>query len=142
MRRTVMTFFVLTSLSTTGLSTVSAAVWLGADAGISGFGVHAGTSLLSIPLIGRLGVEASAERAWNASLANRYAAGVTLRDLNIPITKVDAFATVGAEYTNSFGVYGEGGLRGPLLGPAGWRAYVRGSTAGHYGAGVGLELRF
>ena len=123
-------------------STAGAAVWLGADAGVTGFGVHAGTSVLSIPLIGRLGLEGSAEKGWTSAMANRYAAGVTLRDLNIPISRVDAFATVGAEYRNSFALYGEGGLRGPLLGPAGWRAYVRGSTAGTLGAGVGIELRF
>ncbi|THF88270.1 hypothetical protein E7T09_03425 [Deinococcus sp. KSM4-11] len=123
-------------------TTAGATTWLGADVGTSGFGVHAGFSLLRIPIIGAIGVEGSAEKAWNTSLANRYAAGVTLRDLNIPITKVDAFATVGAEYSNAFALYGEGGLRGPLLGPAGWRAFVRASTAGHYGAGVGLELRF
>ena len=123
-------------------STAGAAVWLGADAGVTGFGVHAGTSVLSIPLIGRLGLEGSAEKGWTSAMASRFAAGVTLRDLNIPISRVDAFATVGAEYRNSFALYGEGGLRGPLLGPAGWRAYVRGSTAGNLGAGVGIELRF
>lgn len=132
----------LLALALLAMSTASATTWLGADAGTSGFGVHAGFSVLRVPLIGALGVEGSAEKAWNTSVANRYSAGVTLRDLNIPITRVDAFATVGAEYVGSFALYGEGGLRGPLLGPAGWRAYLRASTAGHYGAGVGLELRF
>ena len=71
-----------------------------------------------------------------------YALGATLRDINLPITRVDAFATAGGEYVNRFGVYAEGGVRGPLLGPAGWRAYVRSGTASGFGAGVGVELRF
>ena len=89
-----------------------------------------------------MGLEGAAEKGWSSTASNRYAVGATLRDLNIPITRVDAFATVGAEYSNSFALYGEGGLRGPLLGPAGWRAFVRGSSAGRFGAGVGIELRF
>ncbi|KQR41103.1 hypothetical protein [Deinococcus sp. Leaf326] len=120
-------------------SSASAVTWVGAEAGTGGYGAHAGTSLLRVPLIGALGVEGSLERGWKG--AGRVAAGVTLRDVNLPLTRTDAFATVGAAYQGGFNVYAEGGLRGPLLGPAGWRGYVRGSTAG-FGAGVGLELRF
>lgn len=146
MRRT------LTALSLAATLTApasAAAVWAGVDATTSGYGVHAGTALLPIPFIGTIGVEGSAERPWQTTdtTYNRYAAGVTLRDLNLPLTKVDAFATVGGQLTagsneNRFALYGETGLRGPVFGPAGWRAFVRASTAGQIGAGVGLELRF
>lgn len=119
----------------------SAEVWAGANAATNGFGVHAGFSLLRVPIIGAVGVEGAAEKGWG-SVANRYAAGVTVRDLNLPLTRVDAFATVGGEYQGRFGLYGEAGLRGPLVGPAGWRGFVRASTAGRLGAGVGIELRF
>lgn len=118
-----------------------ATTWAGGNATTSGFGVHAGSSLLRVPFIGALGVEGSVEKSWNSG-PNRYALGLTLRDLNLPLTKVDAFATLGAEYQNSGNLYAEGGLRGPLLGPAGWRAFVRANTASQFGAGVGLELRF
>lgn len=119
----------------------AAGVWAGAEAGTAGYGVHAGKSLLRVPLIGTLGAEVAAEKGWNGG-SNRYAAGLTLRDLNIPFSRVDAFATLGAEYRNAAHLYAEGGLRGPLLGPAGWRAFVRGSSGGQLGAGLGLELRF
>lgn len=120
-------------------SSAGAVTWLGVDAGTAGYGARAGTSLLGVPFIGTLGVEGSVERGWQGE--GRVAAGLTLRDLNLPLTRTDAFATVGAAYRGGFNVYAEGGLRGPLLGPAGWRGYVRAGTAG-FGAGVGLELRF
>lgn len=118
-----------------------ATTWLGGDLTTQSFGVHAGSSLLRVPFIGALGFEGSAEKGLSAQ-PNRYALGVTLRDLNLPLTRIDAFATVGTEYRNKFSFYAEGGLRGPLLGPAGWRAFVRGNTASQFGAGMGLELRF
>lgn len=121
-------------------ATASARTWAGADASTAGFGVHAGLSVLRVPLIGTLGIEGAAERTWQESY--RLAVGATLRDLNLPLTKVDAFATVGAEYQNGAHLYAEGGLRGPLLGPAGWRAFMRANTAAQFGAGIGLELRF
>ena len=150
MRRTLTA---LTALSLTAALTApasAAAVWAGVDATTSGYGVHAGSALLPIPFIGTVGVEGSAERPWQTTdtTYNRYAAGVTLRDLNLPLTKVDAFATVGGQLTAAADLkdlvrrYGETGLRGPVFGPAGWRAFVRASTAGQIGAGVGLELRF
>ncbi|MVN89083.1 hypothetical protein GO986_20285 [Deinococcus sp. HMF7620] len=140
---------------TLGSSASAAAVWAGVNATTAGYGVHAGTALLPVPFIGTLGLEGSAEFPWsaNASTSSRYAAGVTLRDLNIPLSRVDAFASLGGQLTvptaipggstqNQFALYGEAGLRGPVLGPAGWRAFVRASSAGQLGAGVGLELRF
>ena len=81
------------------------------------------------------------------SILDTYEAGVVLVGTEVKSLRagraslVDAFATVGAEYRAGLNLYAEGGLRGPLLGPAGWRAYVRGSSAG-LGAGVGVELRF
>lgn len=127
---------VLMSLS----GTVGATTWAGADVSTAGYGVRLGSSLLAVPRIGALGVEGSAEKGWQG--ANRYAAALTLRDLNLPLTKVDAFASAGAEYRQGLNLYAEGGLRGPVLGPLGWRAYARGTLTGHFGAGVGLELRF
>ena len=119
----------------------AAAVWAGANVTTGGFGVHAGTALLPIPFLGTLGVEGSGEKAWGES-ASRFAAGLTLRDLNLPLTGVDAFGTLGAEYRNAAGLYAEAGLRGPLFGPAGWRAFVRSGTVSGLGGGVGLEVRF
>lgn len=134
--------FLLSTLLTASFGVAGATTWIGATATTDGYGVHVGTSLLRVPVLGTLGVEGSAEPAWNAALPTRFAVGVTLRDLNLPLTRVDAFATVGAEYRNAVGYYAEGGLRGPLLGPAGWRAVVRGSSSGAFTAGAGLELRF
>lgn len=134
-------YFVLTA-SLALVASAGATTWVGADATTSGYGVHLGKSLLRVPLIGALGLEGAAEKSWRSDGANRFAAGVTLRDLNLPLTKVDAFATLGAEYQNGAHLYAEGGLRGPLLGPAGWRAFVRANTASQLGAGIGLELRF
>ncbi len=129
----------------------AAVAWAGADATTSGFGVHAGAALLPIPFVGTVGLEGSAERPWRVTdtSANRVALGLTLRDLNIPLSKVDAFATLGGQALlpsngggNVYALYGEAGLRGPVFGPAGWRAFVRGTSAGTFGAGLGLELRF
>lgn len=149
MRRTLTALTALSLAATLTAPASAAAVWAGVDATTSGYGVHAGSALLPIPFIGTVGVEGSAERPWQTTDTsyNRYAAGVTLRDLNLPLTKVDAFATVGGQLTagsneNRFALYGETGLRGPVFGPAGWRAFVRASSAGQIGAGVGLELRF
>lgn len=149
MRRTLTALTALSLAATLTAPASAAAVWAGVDATTGGYGVHAGTALLPIPFIGTVGVEGSAERPWQTTDTsyNRYAAGVTLRDLNLPLTKVDAFATVGGQLTagsneNRFALYGETGLRGPVFGPAGWRAFVRASSAGQIGAGIGLELRF
>lgn len=144
MQRAFLSLLTLTALSA---PSNAATLWAGANANTAGYGVHAGVSVLRVPFIGTLGVEGSAEQGWNSGL-RRYAAGVTLRDLNLPFTGVDAFGTVGAELLNRpeqddlTAGYAEAGLRGPLLGPAGWRAFVRGNTGGQIGAGVGLEIRF
>ena len=112
---------------------------------------NAGAALLPVPFVGTVGLEGSAERPWRVTdtSANRVALGLTLRDLNIPLSKVDAFATLGGQALlpsngggNVYALYGEAGLRGPVFGPAGWRAFVRGTSAGTVGAGLGLELRF
>ncbi|MFD1730484.1 hypothetical protein ACFSC4_04335 [Deinococcus malanensis] len=104
---------------------------------------------MPIPLVGTVGIEGSAERAWNSGAPGRFAAGLTLRDPNLPLTRVDALGTLGAEYRaataaqpGTLAAFAEAGLRGRLIEPAGWRACVRANTAGTVGAGVGLELRF
>lgn len=121
-----------------------AKTWAGVNATSQGFGAHLGSSLLSALSVGTLGLEGSYERGW-LGRPSRYAAGVTLRDLNLPLTSVDAFVSAGAEYRSGGRWYVEGGLRGELLGAAGWRGFVRGSGTGRdtarYGAGLGLELR-
>ena len=85
-------------------------------------------------------MEAGAERAYNTD-TTAFTAALTLRDLNLPLTPVDAFATVGAEFQGAARFYAEAGLRGPLLGPAGWRAHVRARQNGAF-SGVGMEFRF
>ncbi|ANE43181.1 hypothetical protein [Deinococcus puniceus] len=141
MRRLLLPLLALSALSAPASA---ATLWAGANANTAGYGVHAGVSVLRVPFIGTLGVEGSAEQQWNNG-PRRLAAGLTLRDVNLPLTRVDAFGTVGGELSsvNSDVVgYAEAGLRGPLLGPAGWRAFVRGNTGGQFGGGLGLEIRF
>ncbi len=124
----------------------AAAVWAGADLRTSGYGVRAGVALLPIPFVGSFGVEAGAERPYTINTANTnataFTAALTLRDLNLPFTAVDAFASAGAEFTDATRFYAEAGLRGPLFGPAGWRAHVRARQDGAFSGGVGIEFRF
>ncbi len=124
----------------------AAGVWAGVDLTTGGYGARVGVALLPVPFIGTLGVEAGATRPYNTDGA-AFSAALTLRDLNLPFTAVDAFATVGAEFgtgtqPSATQLYAEAGLRGPLLGPAGWRAHVRARQDGVFSGGVGVELRF
>ncbi|MFC4452804.1 hypothetical protein [Deinococcus sonorensis] len=119
----------------------AAALWFGVDARSSGLGARVGAALLPVPFLGTLGLEAGAERGWNRG-STVFSTAVTLRDLNLPVTAVDAFASLGAEFSDAARLYAEGGLRGPLLGPAGWRASARARQDGHFSAGLGLEVRF
>ena len=119
----------------------AAGIWAGADLNTSGYGVRAGVALLPIPFIGTLGVEGGLARAYNVPDGS-FSAALTLRDLNLPFTSVDAFGTVGAEFTDRPRLYGEAGVRGPLFGPAGWRVNVRARQDGLFSGGIGLELRF
>ena len=127
-------------------STSAAAVWAGADLRITGYGVRAGVALLPVPFLGTFGVEAGAERPYQSGTGNTdaatFSAALTLRDLNLPLTPVDAFVSAGAEFGDATRFYAEGGLRGPLFGPAGWRAHVRARQDGVFSGGVGVELRF
>jgi hypothetical protein len=125
-----------------GTTTADAsAVWAGADLRTTGYGVRAGVALLPVPFIGTFGVEAGAERGSTTD-ATVFTAAVTLRDLNLPLTAIDAFATAGAEFSDATRFYAEAGLRGPLFGPAGWRAHVRARQDGTLSGGVGIEFRF
>lgn len=119
----------------------AAGVWAGVDLTTSGYGARAGVALLPIPFIGTLGVEAGLARAYNVPDGS-FSAALTLRDLNLPFTAVDAFGTVGAEFGAATVLYAEAGLRGPLFGPAGWRAHVRARQDGIFSGGIGAELRF
>ena len=128
-------------ISTISPAASAAAIWAGADLRTSGYGVRAGVALLPVPFLGTVGVEAGAERGYNTDTAT-FSAALTLRDLNLPLTPVDAFASVGAEFSDATRFYAEGGLRGPLFGPAGWRAHVRARQDGVFSSGVGVEIRF
>lgn len=119
----------------------AAGVWAGVDLSTTGYGARVGAALLPVPFIGTLGIEAGLSRGYTVPDGS-YSAALTLRDLNLPLTKVDAFGTVGAEFSDTARLYAEAGLRGPLLGPAGWRVNVRGRQDGVFSGGVGLELRF
>jgi hypothetical protein len=136
------TLLPLLTLAALAPSASAAAAWAGVDLNTSGFGARAGLALLPVPFIGTLGIEAGAGRGYAQDSAATFSAGLTLRDLNLPLTKVDAFGTVGAEFAGAARLYAEAGLRGPLLGPAGWRVNVRGRQDGVFSGGVGLELRF
>lgn len=129
----------------------AAVLWAGADVRTSGLDVHAGSALLPVPFIGTVGIEAGAASNFSGGLAEIRAGG-TLRDLNLPFTATDGYASGGLSYhfenkinntsNNGIGVYVEGGLRGPLLGPVGWRAGVKADTKSGLSLGAGLEFRF
>lgn len=135
-----LTFAALTTAASSATAGASA-VWAGADLRTSGYGVRAGVALLPIAFVGSFGVEAGAERGYTTGAA-AFTAALTLRDLNLPLTPVDAFAAVGAEFSDATRFYAEAGLRGPLFGPAGWRAHVRARQDGAFSGGVGIEFRF
>lgn len=125
----------------------AAALWVGADLRTSGLDAHVGSALLPVPFIGTVGVEAGATSS--AGGLSEVRAGGTLRDLNLPFTKTDAFLSGGLAYhtttgtqSSGLGVYLEGGARGPLAGPLGWRVSVKTDTKSGLSAGVGLEFRF
>lgn len=122
-------------------SAAQAAVWAGANVANDSFGVHGGVSLLGLPFVGRVGVEGYYGKGWNDEEPDRMAAGVTWRDITVPLTDLNAFGTLGLEHRDQIGMYVEGGLRGKLLGPAGWRAFLRNGTKG-FAAGIGVEARF
>ncbi|WP_245895887.1 hypothetical protein [Deinococcus irradiatisoli] len=126
----------------------AAALWAGADFRSNGLDAHAGSALLPVPLIGTIGVEAGVGTRYGVSGLSEVRAGGTLRDLNLPFTKTDAYFGGGLSYhlaasaNTGLGVYLEGGLRGPLLGPLGWRAGLKTDTKSGLSAGAGLEVRF
>lgn len=124
----------------------AAGLWVGADLRTSGLDAHAGRALLPVPFIGTVGIEAGATSS--AGGLSEVRAGGTLRDLNLPFTKTDAFVSGGLAYhptgtkNSGAGVYLEGGARGPLAGPLGWRVSVKTDTKSGISAGAGLEFRF
>lgn len=126
----------------------AAALWVGADLRTSGLDAHAGSALLPVPLIGTVGVEAGATTSSGAGGLSEVRVGGTLRDLNLPFTRTDGFLSGGLAYhtagtgNSGVGVYLEGGARGPLAGPLGWRVSVKTDTKSGISAGAGLEFRF
>ena len=119
----------------------AAALWAGVDASSGGAAFHAGAALLPLPFVGGLGVEGGVERGWNGQ-ATRFSVGVALVGLRVPLTRLDAFAGVGAEFADAARSYAEAGLRGPLLGPAVWRLHLRKRGDGAFSGRLGLEVRF
>ena len=126
----------------------AAALWAGVDARTTGLDAHLGSALLPVPFIGTLGIEAGAATESGVSGVSEVRVGATLRDLNLPITKIDAYTSAGLSYhlsassNSGVGLYAEGGLRGPLFGPLGWRAGLKTDTKSGFSAGLGLEVRF
>ena len=127
----------------------ASALWFGADARTAGLDAHAGVALLPVPFIGTLGIEAGVSSSYGDALSiNEFRVGGTLRDLNLPLTSVDAFVSGGAAFhlladsNTATSTYVEGGLRGPVLGPVGWRLSAKGDSFSGFSAGAGLEIRF
>ena len=126
----------------------AAALWAGVDARTSGLDAHIGSALLPVPFIGTLGIEAGAATEYGVSGVSEVRLGGTLRDLNLPLTKIDAYTGGGLSYhlsassNTGLGFYAEGGARGPLFGPLGWRAGLKADTKSGFSAGLGLEVRF
>jgi len=126
----------------------AAALWVGADLRTNGLDAHAGSALLPVPFIGTVGVEAGATTSSGAGGLSEVRVGGTLRDLNLPFTRTDGFLSGGLAYhtagtgNSGVGVYLEGGARGPLAGPLGWRVSVKTDTKSGISAGAGLEFRF
>ncbi|WP_425147050.1 hypothetical protein [Deinococcus sp.] len=125
----------------------AAALWLGADARTSGLEAHAGFGLLPIPFIGTLGLEAGVTTPYSVLALGEFRVGGTLQGVVIPLTSLDAFVGAGVAFRPSAesivtSTYLEGGLRGPVLGPLGWRLSARGDSNSGFSAGVGAEIRF
>lgn len=127
----------------------AAALWAGADVRSNGFDLHAGTTTLPIPFLATAGLEAGLGRS-SGDKGNNARFGVTMRDINIPFSKTDAFISGGAAYhtgakdddDNGLGLYVEGGFSGNLVGPLGWRAGVRSDSKSGLSAGIGVEAKF
>lgn len=144
--------FALVAALTCGVASLApahaAVLWAGADLRTNGLDAHLGSALLPVPFIGTVGVEAGAATSSAAGGLSEVRLGGTLRDLNLPFTATDAFLSGGLAYhpssspTPGVGVYLEGGVRGPLAGPLGWRASLKSDTKSGFSAGAGLEVRF
>lgn len=127
----------------------AALFWGGADIRTNGLDVHAGTSILPIPFLATAGLEAGLGRGSEKN-GNQVRFGVTLRDINIPFSRTDAFVSGGAAYhtgaanedKNGLGLYVEGGFSGSLVGPVGWRAGARSDSKKGLSAGIGIEAKF
>lgn len=118
-----------------------ASVWASVNLNTTSLGASAGVGLVPVPFVGTLGVEGGVERL-HASPAAPVFAGVTLRDINLPLTDTDAFVGLGLEFSNASRTYLEGGLRTSLIGPFGLKASLRSYLQGGVRAGFGAEVRF
>lgn len=120
----------------------AASLWGSVNLNTDSVGVTAGFGILPLPLVGTFGVEGSAERLGTSG-QTAYSVGATLRDINLPLTGTDAFLGAGVTYVTAFSPYLEGGLRAPLIGPAGLKIAVRSyPQQGRVRAGLGAEVRF
>lgn len=120
----------------------AAMLWAGVDANTNSFGARAGFAILPVPFVGTIGLEGGLERPWNTSTTD-FSVAATLRDLNIPLSRTDAFVSAGALLRESrITPFAEAGLRFPLVLNAGLRVAARADADGRVRAGAGLELRF
>jgi hypothetical protein len=109
------------------------------------YNIGAGVQLLPIPLVGSLGVEAALEKPWNRDI-NDFSLAAVVRDVQIPLTTVDLFASAGLRVRQTGSdPFLEVGLRTPFTDFAnavGLRVSARGYTTSEARFGVGLEVRF
>ena len=129
---------------TLGLTSAASAasLWGSVNLTTQTFGVSAGLALLPVPLVGSFGVEAHAERPHGTN-DTVLSLGATLRDVNLPLTDTNVYASAGVTFVNPAALYLEGGLRTPLLGPVGLKVAARAyPQLQQYRLGFGAELRF
>ena len=120
----------------------AAVLWAGVDANTNSFGARVGFALLPVPFVGTVGLEGGVERPWNTGTTD-FSLAATLRDLNIPLSRTDAFVSAGALFRESrITPFAEAGLRFPVALNAGLRVAARADAEGRVRAGAGIELRF
>ncbi len=134
----------LLALSLPGAS--AASWWGGVELSSLARDVYAGVGLLPLAAVGTLGVQGELAQvngaAGGGGAGTVFSLGVTLRDVHLPGTGLDAFVGAGFTFANTV-PYLEGGVRAPLAGPLGVQAKLRTfPRGGGLRVSVGAELRF
>jgi hypothetical protein len=127
-------------------STAKAAfAWAYGGISSADYNIGAGVQLLPIPLIGSFGVEAALEKSWKREI-NDFSLAAVVRDVQIPLTTVDLFASAGLRIRQTGSdPFLEVGLRTPFTDFAnavGIRVSARGYLENEARFGIGLEVRF